>query len=221
MVTEEHLLGEDVLSSTSAVVEAAPARERAAEDGESNIKEVDSSGLEADIDAIEVSIVSGTTEALVATDTIASLQSERKKQSGRSGEGTDSNGLCVEQRQQKMEEQEGDIEVALGVLRLPGRKPISNCCAICLEVYEAGDSVVWSTNHNCQHVFHKDCIANYCVANHMKQTSGMGNPRSDNATKDNSNPFGLTPCPICRQYFDCTIQSAADIQNNDKGEFSC
>jgi Ring finger domain len=31
-------------------------------------------------------------------------------------------------------------------------------CAICMESYNLGDSIVWSSNPDCHHVFHTACI---------------------------------------------------------------
>lgn len=52
-------------------------------------------------------------------------------------------------------------------------------CAICLEQYETGDSVVWSGNSLCTHGFHHTCILDYLVYNDSE----------------------AAPCPCCRQIF--------------------
>ena len=36
----------------------------------------------------------------------------------------------------------------------------TNCCAICLDSYNVGDTVSWSLNEECNHVFHQFCLAN-------------------------------------------------------------
>ena len=41
--------------------------------------------------------------------------------------------------------------------------PISSCtfldtCAICITKYSIGDALVWSSNPECTHAFHEDCI---------------------------------------------------------------
>ena len=38
---------------------------------------------------------------------------------------------------------------------------VSDCCTICLEPYIAGESIVWSLNDECHHVYHKDCVVDY------------------------------------------------------------
>jgi hypothetical protein len=91
-------------------------------------------------------------------------------------------------RMAKMEEEE---EKEDGFLILPHLGPrylpssslvaaeVHNLCAICLESYSPGDSVVWSSNPKCCHVFHTDCMVHYLV--HVRN--------------------GGTSCPTCRQTF--------------------
>jgi hypothetical protein len=66
-----------------------------------------------------------------------------------------------------------------GILKLP-EYAVSNVCAICLDAYKAGEMVVWSSNAECQHAFHQDCILDY-----------FANLKEENKT----------PCPCCRQDF--------------------
>lgn len=65
-----------------------------------------------------------------------------------------------------------------GQLRLPTSGVVPNCCAICLGDYEAGDEVVWSSNQECPHAFHKECILDWLIKMQPE-----------------------TPCPCCRQEF--------------------
>lgn len=66
-----------------------------------------------------------------------------------------------------------------GHLRLPSNGTlVSNCCAICLGVFDVGDSVVWSSNPNCKHAFHQECVLGWLVKMQPE-----------------------TPCPCCRQEF--------------------
>ena len=64
-----------------------------------------------------------------------------------------------------------------------GGKPVANLCAICLEEYHEGDTIVWSSNKNCRHAFHRDCLTSYLVKINAKDT------------------YESYPCPCCRQNF--------------------
>jgi len=67
---------------------------------------------------------------------------------------------------------------AEGYLTLSCHQKVPNCCAVCLSSYSAGDTVIWSSNKECQHAFHEDCILDWLT----KIQNG-------------------TPCPCCRQEF--------------------
>jgi hypothetical protein len=64
-------------------------------------------------------------------------------------------------------------------LRLPdsaGGRCVDGTCALCLDDYCAGDQVVWSNCHKCQHAFHKECFLLWLSK-------------------------GKKRCPICRHWF--------------------
>lgn len=52
-------------------------------------------------------------------------------------------------------------------------------CSICLSPYKAGESIVWSSNPKCQHMFHKHCLMSWFS-------------RKRRSFRD---------CPCCRQAF--------------------
>mmetsp|Transcript_26201 Transcript_26201/g.56765 ORF Transcript_26201/g.56765 Transcript_26201/m.56765 type:complete len:339 (-) Transcript_26201:110-1126(-) len=54
-------------------------------------------------------------------------------------------------------------------------REIQNLCAICFGDYKCGQEIVWSSNCDCRHVFHKSCALPWLVRNHR--------------------------CPMCRQTF--------------------
>ena len=49
-------------------------------------------------------------------------------------------------------------ENALKICTKEGRTISSSECAICLDSYKVNDSIVWSKNTSCPHVFHSVCI---------------------------------------------------------------
>jgi len=73
----------------------------------------------------------------------------------------------------------------LVMLPTPGRRygqkhahrQCSRLCAVCLTQYESGDTIVWSSNSECQHVFHEKCIISWL----MRKRNQL--------------------CPCCRQHF--------------------
>ena len=66
-------------------------------------------------------------------------------------------------------------------------------CAICLKEYEVLDTVSWSSNSKCTHVFHKDCISSWFVTMLKKRVSiKTTNPAMVSTRLE---------CPMCRQDF--------------------
>jgi hypothetical protein len=79
---------------------------------------------------------------------------------------------------------------------------VPNMCAICLDSYQPGQGVAWSSA--CRHAFHRDCISHYLA----KKMIG-----------------GEAPCPSCRQRFcelpeEPMIMSASSISGNSATSFS-
>jgi len=66
----------------------------------------------------------------------------------------------------------------VGQLKLGNGKVVPNCCAICLCGYEVGEVVTWSSNPNCVHAFHRECVTDWLIKMQPE-----------------------TPCPCCRQEF--------------------
>jgi hypothetical protein len=96
-------------------------------------------------------------------------------------------------------------------------REVPNGCAICLCAFDEKDSITWSSNASCNHVFHRDCILDWFVASGRKalqrqrrQESRTGVVRlSDDALKRITSCPML--CPCCRQEF-----AAPPPENLDK-----
>lgn len=68
-----------------------------------------------------------------------------------------------------------------GTTHVPGN------CVICLDSYRPNDVVVWSSNPDCQHAFHRDCALRYLIRIHKK--------------------VAMTPCCVCRcQFTDLQVE---------------
>ena len=74
---------------------------------------------------------------------------------------------------------------------------VSDCCTICLEPYVAGESIVWSMNSECHHVYHKDCVVDYFAYKMNK-----GHP---------------CLCPTCRRTY-CSVTINSKDPNVDNTE---
>jgi hypothetical protein len=69
-------------------------------------------------------------------------------------------------------------------------RTIRGACAICLDHYKVGDVIVSSSNEQCRHAFHQDCVLDYFL--HLHQ----GHEEEEEVAATLS-----APCPCCRQSF--------------------
>jgi hypothetical protein len=71
-----------------------------------------------------------------------------------------------------------------------------NLCTICLESYQAGDTVTWSTNEHCSHMYHQVCLAKFFA--HGKKKGHK-----------------QCICPTCRQEY-IVIENKGNTTNQTK-----
>jgi len=76
-----------------------------------------------------------------------------------------------------------------GVMVLPGgRHSVSNLCAICISQFQVGETLVWSSNPSCEHVFHATCMHLWCQKHSL--------------------------CPCCRQEFLIAVSEGSDTDDD-------
>ena len=64
------------------------------------------------------------------------------------------------------------------------RVKVANSCAICLCSYDIDDVVVWSSNEDCTHAFHDECILAWLVKNQNGECPCCRCPFTDLAPPD-------------------------------------
>ena len=104
-------------------------------------------------------------------------------------------------------------------------KVAANMCAICLEDYHAGETIVWSSNDSCKDAFHHDCIVDYLVLQlvdqyHKQQQDHHGSELMntlDTARLEKSMLKDPPSCPCCRQDF-WNKPFVTTASNDDSGD---
>jgi hypothetical protein len=71
-------------------------------------------------------------------------------------------------------------------------------CAICLAEYELNERVSWSSNQDCTHAFHEDCVVEWLVS--LGRTKSKNKRFTDEPTESQLLNYQLE-CPCCRQDF--------------------
>ena len=79
-----------------------------------------------------------------------------------------------------------------------GIRSCSIFCAICLAEYEPTERVSWSSNPDCTHVFHEDCVVSWLVS--LGRTKSKQVRFSEEPTEAQLLNYQLE-CPCCRQAF--------------------
>jgi len=119
----------------------------------------------------------------------------------------------------KEEEDNDDEYDAAGHIRIQGgQRLVPNCCAICLSQYEVGETIVWSSNTDCRHAFHEECITDWLVKLHVQPTSPP--LISSGTTTTPVVVVATTPCPCCRQEFTVLEEDKEDRRVEQKVPWS-
>ena len=81
------------------------------------------------------------------------------------------------------------------------RRYVPNGCSICLSCLEPGEKITWSSNPDCTHVYHHDCVIHWFLAVGRKaQCKRLRQDPETRVTKEMLCDFPMT-CPCCRQPF--------------------
>jgi hypothetical protein len=111
----------------------------------------------ADLDVEDPDIESGSSTAVTTTTTTTT---------------------CCTNMEETNDSTKDNLHDDTGELKLPNDKTFPNSCAICLCPYYPDERILWSSNPNCHHAFHSECIVEWLV----KMQDG-------------------SPCPCCRGEF--------------------
>lgn len=81
------------------------------------------------------------------------------------------------------------------------RRYVPNGCSICLSCLEPGEKITWSSNPDCTHVYHHDCVIHWFLTVGRKaQCKRLRQDPETRVTKEMLCDFPMT-CPCCRQPF--------------------
>eukprot|EP00804_Cyclotella_cryptica_P013233 CCRYP_007010-RA/>CCRYP_007010-RA protein AED:0.02 eAED:0.02 QI:2847/1/1/1/1/1/3/3003/332 len=84
-------------------------------------------------------------------------------------------------------------------------------CAVCLMEYKISERVCWSSNPECTHVFHEDCIVNWLLS--LGRTKAKMQRFSESPTEAQLLNYALE-CPCCRQEFVSKSALAEDADDH-------
>lgn len=91
-----------------------------------------------------------------------------------------------------------EVELAIDPKAKGGWRICPIFCAICLAEYEASERVSWSSNPDCTHAFHEDCVVEWLVS--LGQTKSKNVRFPEEPTEEQLFNYQLE-CPCCRQSF--------------------
>ena len=111
-------------------------------------------------------------------------------------------------------EEDDDSDVENNTRSKDDRREVPIFCAVCLGEYEVGEKVCWSSNTECTHVFHHDCMKNWLEASGKRASKHQR--FSENPTRRQVLNFSME-CPCCRQAFvDKTVDLKVGSGGNDE-----
>jgi hypothetical protein len=111
-------------------------------------------------------------------------------------------------------EEDDDSDVENNTRSIDDRREVPIFCAVCLGEYEVGEKVCWSSNTECTHVFHHDCMKNWLEASGKRASKKQR--FSENPTRRQVLNFSME-CPCCRQAFvDKTVDLKVGSGGNDE-----
>ena len=116
-------------------------------------------------------------------------------------------------RKQKVAEEDQtntNTQKEIVVRGLDERREVPVFCAVCQVEYEESERIAWSSNPECTHVFHEDCIAQWLVT--LGRTRSLVHPRR-HRREDELN-YHLE-CPCCRQDFIPLPKEVIDVGDDD------
>jgi Ring finger domain len=93
------------------------------------------------------------------------------------------------------------------------RRLVPSGCAICLSLFDAGESITWSSNPQCTHIFHRECVLHWylAVGRKAQRRRHHSNPAiSDVEAPSKICDFSLA-CPCCRQDFCMSISEEGSM----------
>ncbi|KAL3788227.1 hypothetical protein HJC23_004694 [Cyclotella cryptica] len=103
-------------------------------------------------------------------------------------------------------------------IELKDTRTVAKFCAICLASYELNESVSWSSNEACTHVFHTECILTWLSSLGKKWSRSQ--QFSDYPEWDELLGYSLE-CPCCRQDFVSNLVCACCDEQNRKDDWTC
>ncbi|GKY99322.1 hypothetical protein MPSEU_000887300 [Mayamaea pseudoterrestris] len=93
-------------------------------------------------------------------------------------------------------------------------REVPNGCAICLSLFKPDDRISWSSNPDCSHVFHHDCVLDWLKTNKRKKSRRQRDAEQIHIS-DAVDPVkwitrGNMACPCCRRDFVVRLKEEED-----------